>query len=83
MSILFHSITVEGKMGFLKQSYLTLKEGTFSTYLVKYDQLNTGIILRRYVGDCLLKSYKNNKVFDMIVFFREILILTLGKELGF
>ena len=55
LSILFHSITVEGKKEFLKKSCLTLKEGTFSTYLVKYDLLDTGIILRRYVGDCLLK----------------------------
>ena len=54
-SILFHSITVEGKKGVLKKSRLTLKEGTFSMYLIKYDLLDTGIILRRYVGDFLLK----------------------------
>ena len=55
LSILFHSIAVEGKKDFLKKSCLTLKEGTFSMYLVKYDILDTGITFRRYVGDCLLK----------------------------
>ena len=78
LSILFHSVTVEGKNEFLKKSCLILKEGTFSTYLLKYDLLDTWIILGRYVGDCLL-SYKNDKVFDTIVFFRDILALTLGK----
>ena len=51
LSILFQSITVEGK----RESCLTLKKGTFSTYLVKYDLLDTGKTLRRYAGDCLLK----------------------------
>ena len=55
LPILLHSITVEGKKEFLKKSCLTLKEGTFSAYLVKYDLLVTGITFRRYVGDCLLK----------------------------
>ena len=55
LSILFHSITVEGKKEFLRKSCVTLKDGTFSTYLVKYDLLDTEKILRRYVGDCLLK----------------------------
>ena len=55
LSILFHSITVEGKTEFLKRSCLTLKEGTFPTYLVNNDLLDTEIILRRYVRDCLLQ----------------------------
>ena len=55
LSILFHSITVEGKKEFLKESCLTLKEEIFSRYPVKYDQLDKELILRRYVGDCLLK----------------------------
>ena len=55
LSILFHSIAVKGKKEFKKKSCLTLKEGTFSTYLVKYDLVDTGIMLRRYIGDCLLK----------------------------
>ena len=55
LSILFHSIPVEEEKEFLKKPYLTLKEGTFATDLVKYDLLDTGIILRRYVGDCLLR----------------------------
>ena len=55
LSILFYSITVEGKKELFKKSCLTLKEETFWMYLVKYDLLDTGTILRRYVGDCLLK----------------------------
>ena len=43
LSILFHSLAVEGKKEFKKKSCLTLKEGTFSTYLVKHDLLDTGI----------------------------------------
>ena len=35
LSNLFHSITIEGKKGFLRKSCLNLKEGTFSTFLVK------------------------------------------------
>ena len=35
LSIMFHSITVDGKKDFFEKSYLTLKEGTFSTYLIK------------------------------------------------
>ena len=57
LSILFHSITVERKKEFFKKSCLTLKEGTFWTYLVKYDLLDTGIILRRYVGDYIPTRY--------------------------
>ena len=55
LSILFHSIPVEEENEFLKKPYLTLKEGTFVMDPVKYDLLDTGIILRRYVGDCLLR----------------------------
>ena len=55
MSILFHSIAAEGKKNFLKNSFLPMKEGTFSMHLVKYDLLDAGIILRRYLGDYLLK----------------------------
>ena len=43
LSILFYSIAVEGKKDFFKKSCLTLKEGTISTYLVKYDLLDTGM----------------------------------------
>ena len=55
LSILFHSIPVEEENEFLKKPYLTLKKGTFVMDPVKYDLLDTGIILRRYVGDCLLR----------------------------
>ena len=48
-------MTVDGKEEFLKKSCLTLKEEIISTYLVKYELLDTGIRLRMYVGDCLLK----------------------------
>ena len=44
LSVLFHSITAEGKKEFLKKSCLSLKEGTFSTYLVNYDLLDTEIM---------------------------------------
>ena len=39
LSNLFYSMTVEGRKEFLKQSCFTLKERTFSMYLVKYDLL--------------------------------------------
>ena len=55
LSVLFHSIAVEGKKEFLNKSCVTLKEGTISTCLVKYDLLGIGTMLRRYVGDYLFK----------------------------
>ena len=41
---LFHSTTAEREKENLKKIYLILTEGTFSTYLVKYDQLDTRIL---------------------------------------
>ena len=58
MSILFHSITVKRKKEFLKRSSLTLKEGTFLTYLVKYDLLdrnNIEEVYRRLLVKDLIK----------------------------
>ena len=78
LSILFHSVAVEGKKEFLKKSCLTLKEGIFSTYLAKYDLLYTGITFREVCRRLLVEDLIKVTVFDTIVFFREVLILTLG-----
>lgn len=48
-------MTVDGKKEFLKKSCLTLKEEIISTYLVKYELLDTGITLRMCVRDFLLR----------------------------
>ena len=53
---------------------IILKEETISTYLVKYDLLGTGVILKRYLEDCLIKSNKTDKVSNTSVIFRGILI---------
>ena len=74
LSIFIHSIAVEGKMEFM--SHFKRR----NIFDISCNLLDTEIILRKYAKDCLLKILKHNRVFNTIVFFRDILILNLGSS---
>ena len=70
----------KGEKEFFKKIISPFKKGNIFTCLGKYDLLDTGVMLRRYLGNCLLKEFSGQagneklcKIYFKKLFFQNVL----------